>query len=81
MIDFYVQHLSHDCTNEGPIMRLIRLDEVLNKTGLSRSTIYKYIAEGVFPKSIPLGYQSVGWLESEVNDWILAKIEQRDLVR
>ena len=59
-------------------MRIIRLDEVLNKTSLSRSTIYKYISEDVFPKSIPLGYRSVGWLESEINDWILTRIERRD---
>lgn len=57
---------------------IIRLNEVVSKTGLSRSTIYKYIAEGVFPRSVSLGYRSVGWVESEVVDWILARIEQRD---
>lgn len=60
-------------------MRIIRLKEVIDSTGLARSTIYKYIAEGSFPKPISLGDRCVGWVESEVHDWILARIEERDL--
>jgi prophage regulatory protein len=61
-------------------MRIIRLKEVTNSTGLARSTVYKYIAEGAFPKPVPLGDRCVGWVEEEVHDWIMAKIEARDLV-
>ena len=60
-------------------MRIIRLKEVIDSTGLARSTMYKYIGEGSFPKSVPLGDRCVGWVESEVQDWILARIEERDL--
>ena len=60
-------------------MRIIRLKEVIDSTGLARSTIYKYIAEGSFPKRVSLGDRCVGWVESEVHDWILARIEERDL--
>ena len=60
-------------------MRIIRLKEVIDCTGLGRSTIYKYISEGSFPKSVSLGDRAVGWVESEVQDWILARIEERDL--
>ena len=60
-------------------MRIIRLKEVIDCTGLGRSTIYKYITEGTFPKSVLLGDRRVGWVESEVHDWILARIEARDL--
>lgn len=60
-------------------MRIIRLKEVIDYTGLGRSTIYKYISEGSFPKSVSLGDRAVGWVESEVHDWILARIEERDL--
>ena len=60
-------------------MRIIRLKEVMDCTGLGRSTIYKYISEGSFPKSVSLGDRAVGWVESEVHDWILARIEERDL--
>ena len=60
-------------------MRIIRLKQVIDATGLARSTVYKYIAEGTFPKPISLGERCVGWLESEVHDWILARIAERDL--
>lgn len=64
---------------EEPIMRIIRLKSVIDATGLARSTVYKYVGEGTFPKPIPLGDRCVGWLESEVQDWILARVEERDL--
>ncbi|MBA1300145.1 AlpA family transcriptional regulator [Pseudomonas carnis] len=60
-------------------MRIVRLKEVMDSTGLARSTIYKYIGEGTFPKPVSLGERCVGWVESEVHDWILARIEERDL--
>lgn len=60
-------------------MRIIRLKEVIDSTGLARSTIYKYISEGTFPKPVSLGERCVGWVESEVHDWILVRIEERDL--
>ena len=60
-------------------IRIIRIESLYNATGLGRSTIYKYIAEGHFPKSVSLGDRCVGWVEGEVHDWILARIEARDL--
>lgn len=60
-------------------MRIIRLKEVIGSTGLARSTIYKFVSVGVFPKPISLGDRCVGWLESEVQDWILGKVKERDL--
>lgn len=59
-------------------MRIIRLKEVIDCTGLGRSTIYKYISEGSFPKSVPLGDRAVGWVESEVMSWVMSRIEARD---
>ena len=60
-------------------MRLLKLKDVMHTTGLARSTVYKYINDGNFPKPIPLGERNVAWLESEIEDWILEKIEQRDM--
>jgi len=60
-------------------MRLVRLKEVIDCTGLGRSTIYKYVAQGTFPKPVSLGDRCVGWVESEVHDWILTRIQERDL--
>lgn len=59
-------------------MRVMRLKEVMDTTGLSRSTIYKYISDGVFPKPVTLGERCVGWVENEVHEWVLARIEERD---
>jgi prophage regulatory protein len=59
-------------------MRVMRLKEVVDTTGLSRSTVYKYISEGVFPTSVTLGERCVGWVDSEVHEWIVARIKERD---
>lgn len=59
-------------------MRILRLKEIIEKTGLARSTIYKHMEEGIFPKPVPLGGRSVGWLDHEVHNWLLARIEERD---
>lgn len=59
-------------------MRIIRLNEVIGLTGIARSTIYKYVADGGFPQPVTLGPRCVGWVESEIHAWILSKIEARD---
>jgi prophage regulatory protein len=61
-------------------MKILRLSEVINRTGLGRSSIYKLISEGLFPKSLPLFNRSVGWLESEIDEWILSRVMERDSV-
>lgn len=57
--------------------RFLRLPDVKNRTGLSRSSIYAKIKQGIFPKYINLSSRSVGWLESEINEWIIARINTR----
>lgn len=52
------------------ITRLIRLAEVKHRVGLSRSTIYRWMAEGRFPKPGRLGSYIVAWEEQVINDWI-----------
>ena len=54
----------------GGTDRLVRLPTVISRTGLSRSTIYDKIAEGTFPKQIRLSKSSVGWRESQLDQWI-----------
>ena len=61
-------------------MRFIKLKEVMDCTGLGRSTIYKYIENKQFPKQISLGDRAVAWLEGEVHDWMMAKLEGRKSV-
>jgi prophage regulatory protein len=50
--------------------KIIRLPAVKDKTGLSRSSIYLRMSKGKFPKSISLGDRAIGWLESDVDQWI-----------
>jgi|GEM_PF-230617 len=59
-------------------MALIRLAEVKEYTGLGRSSIYKYMNEGQFPKSVSLGERAIAWVDTEIEEWVQEKIEQRD---
>ena len=69
--------------------RLIRLPEVLSRTGYGRTTIYRKMEDGSFPKSLKLGgppidpnafdSRAIAWIEDEVEQWIESRIEERDL--
>ena len=59
---------------ENSPFRVLRLPEVLARTGLSRSTIYELITKRLFPHPVNLGTRSVGWIEGEINEWIAARI-------
>lgn len=50
--------------------RLLRLPEVKSKTGMSRTTIYRRMMEGHFPRSVDLGGGTVAWRLSDVNRWM-----------
>ena len=54
---------------------ILRLPAIKTRTGLSRSTIYLRISEGSFPRSISLGGRAVGWIESEIDEWLEQQIE------
>lgn len=57
--------------------RLIRLEEVKERTGLTRSTLYTYVRSGRFPKPISLTSRCVAWLDSEVDAWIAERVNAR----
>ncbi|WP_426817621.1 helix-turn-helix transcriptional regulator [Winslowiella sp. 2C04] len=60
-------------------VKILRIREVVNKLGIARSTIYDWINpkspryDATFPKQRRLGLQSVGWLESELDEWLLRR--------
>jgi prophage regulatory protein len=54
---------------------ILRLPSVKARTGLSRSTIYARVAEGTFPKPVALGARAVGWIESEVTDYLERQVK------
>lgn len=53
---------------------ILRLPAVVEKTGLSRATIYRLQGLAKFPTSIDLGARAMGWLESEVEAWIAERV-------
>jgi prophage regulatory protein len=55
-------------------LRLLRLPEVRNRTGLSRTEIYRRMEEETFPKAIPLGKRSIAWRSDEIDAWIEERI-------
>jgi predicted DNA-binding transcriptional regulator AlpA len=50
--------------------RILRMKEVQKLTGVSRSTIWRLEKSGQFPRRVVLGLSSIGWLKSDVLDWI-----------
>lgn len=59
-----------------PPIRFLRLPEVVARTGLSRSTIYVRLDQGRFPRPVSLGGRAVGWIESEVDEWMRNRIAE-----
>ena len=58
---------------DAPV-RVLRLPRVQARTGLSRSSIYMRVANRSFPQPVRLGARAIGWIESEVDQWIRAQI-------
>ncbi|HED1836793.1 MULTISPECIES: helix-turn-helix transcriptional regulator [Hyphomicrobiales] len=50
--------------------RIIRMNTVLSRTGLSKSTIYRKIADGTFPAQLKISINGAGWKESDINRWV-----------
>ncbi len=57
------------------VTKILRRPSVADRTGLPRSTMYAKISEGTFPRPISLGHRSVGWIESEIDEWIAKNID------
>lgn len=55
--------------------QILKLPDVMRFTGLSRSSIYAFMQEGDFPKSIKLSARSVGWLKEEIDSWLDNRIQ------
>ena len=50
--------------------RILRIKAVLDRTGLSRSTLYRKIQNGTFPRQVHISTRCAGWRESAVNAWM-----------
>jgi prophage regulatory protein len=61
-----------------PSLRILRMPQVMEQTGLSRPQIYRLETSGRFPRRVPLGTRhATGWLEHEVQAWIAERIAAR----
>ncbi|EAQ0115069.1 TPA: AlpA family transcriptional regulator, partial [Escherichia coli] len=58
-----------------PCTRLIRLSEVMNKTGFGKAWIYRLISQNRFPQPVKIGIRAIAFIESEIDEWIQLTIE------
>ncbi len=56
-------------------IKILRLPQVCDLTGLGRSMIYQMEADKRFPERVKIGTRAVGWLEREVHAWLTKRIE------
>lgn len=63
------------------VERIIRLRTVLARTGLSKSTLYRKIADGTFPHQLRISEYGSGWYESAVDRWIADPENYREATR
>lgn len=49
---------------------ILRIDEVLRLTGLSKATVYRLMGVGLFPGRVLLSSRAVGWRKHEVSEWL-----------
>jgi len=57
-------------------IRLLRLPEVMNKTGYGKAWIYRLIQDGLFPQPVKIGVRAIAFIESEIDEWIVSAIER-----
>lgn len=62
------------------VMRLMRIEEVCDMAGIGKTSVYKLIGEGVFPKPVNVYGRTVRWVSDEIEAWILERVEERDAV-
>jgi prophage regulatory protein len=54
----------------GTGSRILRLKAVLERTGLSRSTLYRKIEQGTFPRQVRISERCIGWHEGDIERWL-----------
>lgn len=57
---------------------ILRVNQVIEKTGMKRTYLYQEVKAGRFPKPVNLGAKAIGWIDTEVDAWIQNLIEARN---
>jgi prophage regulatory protein len=60
--------------NDSKPKRILRLPDVKVRAGLGTTALYSRMREGAFPRPVSLGGRAVGWLESDIDDWIESRV-------
>ena len=58
--------------------KFLRLPQVIDRTGYRKTAIYERIQQGEFPRPVKLGPRAVGWLDTEVEEWMRSRLKARD---
>jgi prophage regulatory protein len=58
-------------SEQARALTILRLRSVIARTGLSKSSIYAMVKQGKFIPPVSLGARAVGWIESDVDQWIV----------
>ena len=67
--------------NQVQAKRIISIKDVISQLGISRSGLYNLVRNGYFPKGIPLGARKIGWLQSDVDEFIQKQIKKSRYVK
>ncbi len=62
------------------MVQLLRIGEVTRRTGLSRASVYRLMADGHFPRSVRLSSRTTAWVLSEIDEWIGGRIQASRMV-
>ena len=71
-----VQAPCYGVLTRAPKMKFLKLQQVMDKTTLCRTSIYKLIKVGGFPNNVTVMGKRKAWLESEVEDWMMDKLSK-----
>lgn len=74
------QNLEANASPQSPGLKLLRIRDLTEAFGISKSYIYKLSKDGKFPKPVPLieGGNAVGWIAEEVQEWLDERIAARE---
>jgi prophage regulatory protein len=75
-----INQFQHGIPSASTDKKIVRPSEVIKRIGLSRSSLYKHIAAGTFPQSIALGDRAIGFLSSDIDDWIDSRIASSKVI-
>lgn len=73
-----MENINRTQNGGAPTRRLLRISEVVSRTGLPEASVYDAIRAGAFPRPVKIGARSSAWPEHEVQQWIDERIAARD---